>query len=269
LIIRHPSSQQIWYRIRNCWIVKSNYIAEYSSSPINYPLKPVGLFLSGVGLSIIYCIFEKNNQISLPLAKMLIYLTMLIHQCFSTFLSIHIVYEVCMIYVNKYCVCIHPYFQYTLVFYTPLKYVNLTKYSVTYLLLNEVKILYLYGFNHLSVFNTVETQHSIDMIRRDYQLNRLKYFAIKHQLTLFSMIITIELTYFTMTCFFFNYVTPVGLWFSFFSLRLSLMSLNCPSGFLLIIICPFRGICLAMSFIALDDQPFHSCPWACFSGCFV
>ena len=30
-------------QITNCQIIESNYIAKYSSSPINYPLKPVGL----------------------------------------------------------------------------------------------------------------------------------------------------------------------------------------------------------------------------------
>ena len=43
LIIWHPSSQLI--RCRDCElsIIKLNYVAKYSSSPINYPLKPVGL----------------------------------------------------------------------------------------------------------------------------------------------------------------------------------------------------------------------------------
>ena len=43
----------------NCWTIESSYIAKYSSRPINYPLKHVGVWnvsLLGVGLSIIHCI---------------------------------------------------------------------------------------------------------------------------------------------------------------------------------------------------------------------
>ena len=60
-IIRHPPSQLIRCQITNCQIIESNYIAKYSSSPINYPFKPVGLCnvsLLGVRLSSIPCIFN-------------------------------------------------------------------------------------------------------------------------------------------------------------------------------------------------------------------
>ena len=45
---------------------ESNYVAKYSSSPINYPLKPVGLWnvsLLAVGLSSIHCIKDVLIQI--------------------------------------------------------------------------------------------------------------------------------------------------------------------------------------------------------------
>ena len=57
-IIWHPPSQLIRCWIMKCWIIKSNYIVKYSSGPINYPLKPVGLCnigLLSVGLSSIHC----------------------------------------------------------------------------------------------------------------------------------------------------------------------------------------------------------------------
>jgi len=58
IIIWHPPSQLITCRITSCRIIESNYIAKYSSSSINYPLKPVGLWnvgLLGVGISSIHC----------------------------------------------------------------------------------------------------------------------------------------------------------------------------------------------------------------------
>ena len=61
-----PPSQLISCRITNCWIIELNYIAKYSSSPTNYPLKPVGLWnvgSSGVGLSSIQFTCNNWNEI--------------------------------------------------------------------------------------------------------------------------------------------------------------------------------------------------------------
>ena len=57
-VFRHPPSQLIGCRIKNRRNTESNYIAKYSSRPINYPFKLVGLWnvgLLGGGLSSNHC----------------------------------------------------------------------------------------------------------------------------------------------------------------------------------------------------------------------
>jgi len=84
-IIWHPPSQLIICRITNCQIIESNYVAKYSTSPINYPLRPVGLWnvgLSGVGLSSIHWVSISWLDLIIIWLPWMIHRNHLPHQCY-------------------------------------------------------------------------------------------------------------------------------------------------------------------------------------------